>query len=109
MQMFSLTMHYQRYELFPQQFEYRTLTLLGHWQVLLQDRLTDLKDLIESEDGQSVSQDVRNLIFRVLFDIESWLDRGEGAMIFEARITLSNMASNRSTNNNVNNEFSRKV
>ena len=88
---------------------YPTLILHGHWQALLQDRLTDLKDLIESEDGQSVSQDIQNLIFRVLFEIESWLNRGEGAMAFEAQITLSNMENNRFTNNNINNEFSRKV
>ena len=99
----------QRYEPFPQQFGYRILTLHGHWQVLLQDRLTDLKDLIESEDGQSVSQDIRNLIFRVIFEIKSWLDRGEGAMTLEVQVTLSNMASNRFTNNNVNNEFLGKV
>ena len=108
MQMFLLTMYYQRYEPFPQQFGYRILTLHGHRQVLLQDRLTDLKELIESEDSQSVSQNIRNLIFCVLFEIKSWLDRGEGVMTFEAQITLSNMASNCPTND-INNEFSRKV
>ena len=101
-------MHYQRYEPFPQQFEYRTLIPHGHRQSPLQDRLTDLKDLVESEDGQSVSQDIRDLIFRLLFEIESWLNRGEGAMTFEAQITLSNMAYNRSINN-INNESSREV
>ena len=84
-------MHYQRCELFPQQFEYRTLTLR---QVLLQDRLTDLEDLIRGEDGQAVSQDLRKLVVRVLNEIEIWLSRGEGAMTFEAQITLSNMAYN---------------
>ena len=101
--------HYQRYEPFHQQFGYQTLTVHGHRQALLQDRLTDLKDLIESEDGQSVSQDIQNLIFRVLFEIRSWLNRGERAMTFDAQIPLSNMAYNRSTNNNINNGFSRKV
>ena len=68
-----------------------------HRQVLLQDRLTDLEDLIRSEDGQAVSQDLQKLIVRILGEIESWLKRGEGAMSFEAQITLSNMAYNRPT------------
>ena len=101
--------HYQRYEPFHQQFGYQTLTVHGHRQVLLQDRLTDLKDLIESKDGQSVSQDIQNLIFRVLFEIRSWLNRGEGAMSFKAQIPLSNVVYNLSTNKNINSGFSRKV
>ena len=80
-----------------------------HWKVLPQDRLTDLKDLIQSEDGQSVSQDSRNLIFRAIFEIESWLIRGEGAMTFETQITLSNMAYNGPTKNNICDQFSYKV
>ena len=49
-----------------------------------------MKDLI-LEDGQGVSQDLRNLIDLVLGEIESWINRGEGAMTFEAQIALSNM------------------
>ena len=94
--------------LFPQQFEYRILTLRAtfHRQALLQDRLTDLKDLIGGE-GQAVSQDLQKLIVRVSSEIEIWLNRGEGAMTFEAQITLSNMAySNGPTKNNICNQFS---
>ena len=78
-------------------------------QALLQDRLTDLTDLIRSEDGQAVSQDLQNLIARVLGEIESWINRGEGPMTFEAQTTLSNMAYNSLTKNNICNHFSRKV
>jgi hypothetical protein len=77
-----------------------------HRQTLLQDRLSDLKDLIRGEDGQAVSQDLQNLIVRVLSEIESWLNQGEGAMTFEAQITLSN---NGPTKNNICNQFSYKV
>ena len=103
-------MHYQRCEPFPQ-----TIFVLDfdpatfHRQTLLQDRLTDLEDLIRGEDGEAVSQDIQNLIVRVLSEIESWLNRGEGAMPFEAQITLSNMAYNGPTKNNICNQFSRKV
>jgi hypothetical protein len=80
-----------------------------HRKTLLQDRLTDLKDLIRGNDGQAVSQDLHKLIVRVLSEIESWLNRGEGAMSFEAQITLSNMAYNGSTKSNIRNQFSCKV
>ena len=80
-----------------------------HQQALLQDRLTDLEDLIRSEDGQSVSQDIQNLVTRVLSEIESWLDRGEGPMTFEAQISLSNMSCNGPNNNIICNQFSCKV
>ena len=97
--------------LFPhlEQFQYRTLTLSLVRQTLLQDRLTDLKDLIQGEDGQAVSQDIQNLVARVLGEIESWLNQGEEAMEFEAQITLSNMAYNGPTKNNIRNQFSCKV
>ena len=100
--------HHQRCEpqAFPQQFKYWTLTF--HQQAFLQDRLTDLEDLIRGEDGQAVSQDLQNLIVRTLSEIESWLN-GEGAMSFEAQITLSNMAYNGPTKDNICNQFSCKV
>ena len=72
-----------------------------HRQALLQDRLTYLKDLIRGGGGQAVSQDLRNLIARVLGEIESWLNRGEGAMAYEAQITLSNMACKGPTKNDI--------
>ena len=56
-----------------------------------------------------MSQDLQKLIVRVLGEIESWLNRGEGAMTFEAQITLSNMAYNGPTKNKVLNLFSRNV
>ena len=56
---------------------------------MLQERLTDL---ILGEDGQPVSHDLQTLIGRVLGEIESWLNQGEGAMTFKAQINLSNMA-----------------
>ena len=80
-----------------------------HRQAFLQDRLTNMKDLIRSEDCQSVSQDIRNLIFRVLFEIESWFNRGEGVMPFNAQIALSNMTYNGPTKNNICDQFSCKV
>ena len=65
------------------------------------------------EDGRTVSQDLQNLIVRVLGEIESWLDRREGAMTFEAQETLSNMVYdlNGSTKNKIStgNQFSCKV
>ena len=78
-------------------------------QALLQDRLTDLGDLIRSEDGRAVSQDLQTLVARVLGEIESWLNQREGVMSFEAQITLSNMAYNGPTKNNIRNQFSCKV
>jgi hypothetical protein len=78
-------------------------------QALLQDRLTDLKDLIRDEDGQAVPQDPQKLIVRVLSEIENWLNRGKGPMTFKAQITLSNMAYNGPTKNNIRNQFSYKV
>ena len=64
-----------------------------HRQELLQDRLTDLEDLIRDEDGQALSQEIQKLVVRVLDEIGSWLYRGEGgAMTFEAQITLADMA-----------------
>ena len=79
-------------------------------QELLQDRLTDLEDLIRGEDGQAVSQDIQKLVVCVLGEIESWLYRGEGgAMTFEAQITLSNMAFNGPTKNKIFDQFSCKV
>ena len=78
-------------------------------QALLQDRLTDLEDLIRSEDGQAVSQDIQKLVTRVLSEIESWFDRGEGPMSFEAQITLSNMSCNGPNNDIICNQFSCKV
>ena len=102
----SHSMQCQRCENFPRQFEYQTLTLQR--QTLLEDRLTDLKDLIRGEDGQAVSQDIQILIFRVLVEIESWLK--EGVMTFEAQITLSDIAYNDPTKNNiVCNQFPCKV
>ena len=89
----------------PQQLEYWTLTLATfHQQAPLHDRLTDLNDLIRGEESQAVSQNLQNLIVRVLGEIESWLNRGEGEMTFEAQLTLSNMAYNGPTENN--NQFS---
>ena len=81
-----------------------------HRQALLQNRLTVLEDLIR-EDGQVVSQDLQKLIVRVSDEIESWVNRGEGAMAFEAQVTLSNMAYNGPTKNNTGicNQFSCKV
>ena len=59
-------------------------------QELLQDRLTDLEDLIWGEDGQAISQNFQTLVVGVLGEIESCLYRGEGgAMTFEAQISLS--------------------
>ena len=70
----------------------------------------DLKDLIRGEDGQAVSQDLQNSIVRVLGEIESWLNRGEGAMTFEAQISLSNMVYNdQATKNGIRNQFSCEV
>ena len=80
-----------------------------HRQALLQDRLTDLNDLIRGKDGQAVSQHLQKLVTRVLGEIESWLDRGEGPIIFEAQITLSNMAYTGPTKNNIYDQFSCKV
>ena len=80
-----------------------------HRQALLQDRLTDLGDLIRGEDSQAVSPDLQILVVRVLGEIESWLDRGEGSMTFEAQITLSNMSCNGPNQNNICNQFSCKV
>ena len=85
-QLILTTMHHRGVtrNLFSQQFEYRTLTgpVTFHRQDLLQDRLTDL---IRGEDGQAVvSQDIQNLVVRVLSEIEIWLNRGEAAMTFEA-------------------------
>ena len=80
-----------------------------HRQAFLQGRLTVLKDLIRGEDGQAVSQGLQKLIVRVLGEIEIWLNRGEGAMAFEAQITLSNMEYNGPTKNNICNQFSSKV
>ena len=100
-------MHCQRCESFSQKFSVSVLTF--HRQALLQDRLTDLKDIIRDEDGQAESQDFRKLIIRVLDEIESWLNRGEGAMSFEAQIDLSNMAYNGPTKNYICNQFSCKV
>ena len=103
-------MHYQRCELshspaiWVSNSDPATFYRLG--QALLQDRLTDLKDLIEGENGQAESQDLRNLVVLVSGEIESWLYRGEVAMTYEAQITLSNMASNGSTKGN---QFSCKV
>ena len=103
-------MHYQRCDPFPQ-----TIFVLDsdpatfHRQALLQDRQTDLKDLIQGEDGQAISQDLQILIVRVLSEIESWLNRGEGTMTYEAQITLSNMAYNSSTKNNIVCDHSCKV
>ena len=77
-----------------------------HRQALLHGRLTDLEDLIRGEDGQAVSQDLQNLIVRVLNEIESWLNRGEGTMTFEAQIILSKMAYNGPTKTNICNQFS---
>ena len=86
-------------------------TATFHQQELLQDRLTDLGDLIRSEDGQAVSQDIQKLAVRVLGEIESWLHQGEGgAMTFEAQITLSNMAFfNGLTKNEIFDQLSCKV
>ena len=103
-------MHFQRCELFSP-----IISVLDsdpatfRRQALLQDRLTDLEDLIRGEDGQAVTQDLQKLVVRVLSEIESWLNRGEGAMTFEAQITLSNMAYNGPTKNNICNPFSCKV
>ena len=81
-----------------------------HRQEFLQDRLTDLEDLIQDEVGQAVSQGIQNLVVRVLGEIESWLYRGEGgAITFEAQITLSNMAFNGPTKNKIFDQFSCKV
>ena len=80
-----------------------------HQQALLQDRLTDLEDLIRGEDGEAVSQDLQILTVRVLSEIESWLNEGEGAMSFEAQITLSNMAYNGPTKSNKCDQFSCQV
>ena len=98
-------MHIKGVNLFLQQFEYRTLTLRRSTDTLLQDRLTDLRDLIRSEDGRAISQDLQNLIIRVLGEIESWLDRGEAAMTFETQITLSNVACNGPTKNDMQSIF----
>jgi hypothetical protein len=70
-----------------------------------------LKDLIRDEDGQAKPQDFRNLIVRVVGEIESWLNRQEreGAMSFEAQTDLSNMAYNGPTKNNIDDQFSCKV
>ena len=88
-------MHCQRCEPFPPTIRVSDSDLAtSHQQALLQDRLTDLDDLIRGEDGQAVSQDIQKLVVRVLGEIESWLNRGEGAMTFEAQITLSNMSCN---------------
>jgi hypothetical protein len=65
--------------------------------------------LIQSEDGQAVSQNLQNLTVRVLGEIESWLNRGKGPMIFEAQINLSNMVYNGFTKNSTSNQFSCKV
>ena len=81
-----------------------------HRQELLQDRLTDLDDLIRGEDGQAISHDVQKLVVGVLGEIESWLDRGEGeTMTFEAQITLSNMAFNGPTKSKIFDQCSCKV
>ena len=77
-------------------------------QTILEDRVTDLKDLIQGEDGQAVSQDLQNLVVRVLSEIEIWLNRG-GAMTFEAQITLSNMAYKALTKDSIRNQLSCKV
>ena len=103
-------MHYQRCEPFPQ-----TIFVLDfdpptfHRQALLQDRLTDLEDLIRGEDGQPISQDLQNLIVPVLSEIESWLNRGGGAMTFEAQIILSNTATCNGPPNDICNQSSCKV
>ena len=68
--------------------------LWPQWQALLEDRFTDLEDLIRSEDGQTVSRDLQKLVAHVLGEIEGWLDRKEGPMATEAQITLSNMSCN---------------
>ena len=104
-------MHHQRCEpFFPNNFSIGSDPATFRRQALLQDRLTDLEDLIRGEDVQDVSQDIQKLVVRVLGEIESWLDR-EGAMTFEAQITLSNMAYNGPTKNNTGicNQFSCKV
>ena len=78
-----------------------------HQQALLQDRLTDLSDLIRDIDGQAVSQELQDLILRAFGEIESWLNRGEEPMSFEAQMTLSNMANGPTTGkNNIGNQFS---
>jgi hypothetical protein len=100
-------MHYQRCEPFSKKFLVSDLTF--HRQALLQDRLTDLKDLIRDEDDQAESQDFRKLVVRVLGEIENWLNRGEGVMSFEAQIALSNMAYNGPTKINIGDQFSCKV
>ena len=103
-------MYYQRCEPFSP-----TIRVLDfdpttfHRQAHLQCRLTVAKDLIRGEDGQAVSQNLQNLIVRVLGEIEIWLNRGEGAMTFEAQITLSKMEYNGPTKNNIWNQFSCKV
>ena len=91
-------MHYQRFEPFPPTTSVLDSDLTTfHRKALLQDRVTDLEDLIRDEVGQAVSQGIRKLVVRVLSEIKSWLKRGEGEMAFEAQTTLSNMAYNRPT------------
>ena len=81
-----------------------------HQQALLQDRLTDLSDLIRDIDDQAVSQELQDLILRAFSEIESWLNRGEEPMSFEAQMTLSNMANGPTTGkNNIGDQFSYKV
>ena len=81
-----------------------------HRQELLQDRLTDLEDLIRGEDGQAIYQDIQKLVVRVSGEIGSWLYQGKGgAMTFEAQITLSNIAFNGPSKNKIFDQFSCKV
>ena len=105
-------MHYQKCEPFLQQFECRTLTLQRNTNrlPLLLDGLTDLKDRIRDVNVQAVSQELQDLIGRVIVEIESWLNLGEEPMPFEAQMTLSNIANGPTAGkSNIGNQFSFKV
>jgi len=66
-----------------------------------------LNNLVKDEDGLAVSQNLQNLIVRVLREIETWLNGG-GAMKFKAQTTLS-MTYNGPGEDNTHNQFSCKV
>ena len=81
-----------------------------HRQASLQDRLSDLSDLIRDLDGQAVSQELQDLIVRVFSEIDSWLNQGAGAMSFEAQMTLSNFTNGPTAGKiTSSNQFSSKV
>ena len=80
-------------------------------QAHLQDRLTNLKGLIQETDGQALFQELHELLVPVFGEVERWLNRGEGAMTFEAQIALSNKANSGPTTdkNKIGNQLSYKV